>query len=160
MTALRLLLMRHGPAEDQSSTGRDFDRRLTPSGRQRVERVAAELSAHREMPSRIIASPLVRAQETAAIVKAVLGIAAPIEDDEDLEPGGPALRVVRQLLDSGATSALLVSHEPTTSQLAAQLLPGFGRSFETAMVLGVEIAPPKAKRLFLLEPSTMTWKVG
>ncbi len=160
MTVLRLLLMRHGPAEDQSSTGRDFDRRLSASGRERVRNVAAELSAHGEAPTRIIASPLLRAQETAEIVKTVLGIPAPIEKDEDLAPGEPAMRVVRQLLDQGATSVLLVSHEPTTSQLAAQLLPGFGRAFETAMVLGVDLFPPKAKRRFLLEPSTMTWKTG
>lgn len=125
-----------------------------------MHRVAAELSAHGETPARILASPLLRAQETAEIVKAVLGVRAAIEEDEDLVPGGPAMRVVRHLLDQGATSALLVSHEPTTSHLAAQLLPGFGRSFETAMVLGVDLAPPKATRSFLLESSTMSWKVG
>lgn len=160
MTALRLLVMRHGPAEDQSSTGRDFDRRLSEIGRQRVRRVAAELSAHGESPACIVSSPLVRARETAEIVRAVLGIGATIEEDDDLVPGGPALRVVRELQERGVKSALLVSHEPTTSHLAAQLLSGFSRSFETAMVLGVEVSPPKAKRCFLLEPSTMTWKLG
>ena len=42
--------MRHGPAEDFSSSGRDFDRSLTPQGRERVKLVAARLAELDEVP--------------------------------------------------------------------------------------------------------------
>lgn len=153
--------MRHGPAEDQSATGRDFDRLLSSEGRERVRLVAGELRRHGEIPKRIVSSPLVRAIETAEIVASVLGISERIEDDEDLIPGAEAERVVRRLAAEGADGVLLVSHEPTTSYLAARLFPGWGRAFETAMVLGFELRPEAApKRRFLLEPKTLSWKMG
>lgn len=158
---MKLYVMRHGPSEDQAPTGRDFDRVLSPEGRERVRLVARELHHHGEVPKRVIASPLVRAVETAEIVTATLGIQGPIEEDADLVPGGDAEAVVRALVSQGAEDVLLVSHEPTTSHLAAQLLPGWVRPFETAMVLGLELRPgSSAKRRFLLEPKTLTWRMG
>lgn len=158
---MKLFLMRHGPAEDTSETGRDFDRPLSLSGRERVRLVARELLEKRELPKRIVSSPLLRAMETAEIMRATFGLEGDIEEDDELVPGGNGQSVVRSLLNEGAESVLLVSHEPSTSYLAAQLLPGWGRAFETAMVLGVEMRPQAAtKRRFLLEPRTLSWKLG
>lgn len=159
---MKLYVMRHGPAEDQAATGRDFDRVLSPSGRERVRLVARELYHHGEVPKRVIASPLVRAVETAEIVTATLGITGAIEEHEELVPGGEGERVVRELLaEDTEGGVLLVSHEPTTSYLAARLLPGWVRPFDTAMVLGLELRPgSSAKRRFLLEPKTLTWRLG
>lgn len=151
--------MRHGPAEDQAPTGRDFDRVLSPEGRERVRHVADELLRHGEIPTRILSSPLARALETARIVAGILGVTEPIEEHDELVPGGDGEPLARRLLAEGADGVLLVSHEPSTSYLAARLLPGWVRPFETAMVLGLEWQPEAApKRRFLLEPRTLTWK--
>ena len=71
---MKIYIMRHGPAEDQAPTGRDFDRKLTSSGRARTELAAHELGRW-ERPKRVISSPLVRTIETAEIVVSVLSLA-------------------------------------------------------------------------------------
>lgn len=158
---MKLSLMRHGPAEDVARTGRDFDRPLSPAGRERVRLVAGALLQHGEIPKRILSSPLVRALETARIVAEVLGVTSMIEEHDELVPGGEGEPLVRRLLGEDADEVLLVSHEPSTSYLAARLLPGWMRPFETAMVLGLDIRPEAApKRRFLLEPRTLVWKLG
>lgn len=82
--------MRHGPAEDHAASGRDFDRALTASGRERVRDVARALVEGGEAPLVILTSPLVRALQTAEIVAGVVQLAE--------EKGGEAASV-----ESGAT---------------------------------------------------------
>ena len=43
MGGMKVYVMRHGPAEDDSPTGRDADRALTTSGRDRTRSVARAL---------------------------------------------------------------------------------------------------------------------
>ena len=69
---MKVYVMRHGPAEDQSESGRDFDRKLTTSGRVRTELAAHELGRW-ERPKSIVTSPLCRTVETSEIVVGVLG---------------------------------------------------------------------------------------
>ena len=47
---MKIYIMRHGPAEDHARSGRDFDRKLTASGRARTELVAQELGQREEQP--------------------------------------------------------------------------------------------------------------
>ena len=68
---MKLYVMRHGPAQDDSPSGRDADRALTPSGRERVAAVAKSMLAEGEAPFSILSSPLVRAVETAEVVAEV-----------------------------------------------------------------------------------------
>ena len=68
---MKLYVMRHGPAADDSPSGRDADRALTPAGRERVTLVAKALTEGGEEPFAILSSPLVRAVETAEIVAEV-----------------------------------------------------------------------------------------
>lgn len=158
---MKLYLMRHGPAEDHAPSGRDFDRALTGSGRERTRLVAVELGKRGEAPKRIVSSPLVRAVETARIVAATLEVDRPIEESDELAPDGDGRRLVRQLLAEGARRVMLVGHEPDISFLAAELLPTWTRGFDKAMVLGLRVrsdAEPESR--FLLEPKTLTWRDG
>ena len=91
--------MRHGPAEDQAATGRDFDRKLTSSGRARTEVAAHELGRW-ERPKRVISSPLVRTIETAEVVMAALGLTFELETREELAPGGDAIGLLGELADT------------------------------------------------------------
>ena len=158
--------MRHGVAEDHASTGRDEDRALTASGRAGVRDVAMLLAREGEMPRRILASPLVRAAQTAEIVAATAKAAGwdgAVETVRDLSPGRPTRRVVDGLRDSGADvadGALIVGHEPDLSGLVQALLGDpFDLGMDKAMVVAFELeAPPGsgATLRFIVDPRTVS----
>ena len=148
--------MRHGPAEDYSASGRDFDRALTPSGRERVKVVAARLAELDEAPKVIISSPLVRALQTAEIVAAELG-ALTVETHRAMAPGGPANDLALEQAHQGKKRVMVVGHEPDLSGLVASLLRGgFEHDMLKAMVVGLSIdtAGPATLR-FVLDPKSL-----
>jgi len=164
--------MRHGSAEDTAASGRDFDRALTPSGRDRVKDVARMLLDGDEAPHAILSSPLVRALQTAEIVAAVtkLGdrgrhasVDGAVEVRRELEPGGDARALVRECVAAEGKRVMLVGHEPDLSDLA-QLLAGrrFPVGLQKAMVVGVatDKDDPKAipmRLRFILDPKALAW---
>jgi phosphohistidine phosphatase len=135
---VKIYIMRHGPAEDQAPTGRDFDRKLTSSGRARTEIAAQELGRW-ELPKRVVSSPLVRTIETAEVVIAALGLPFEFETREELAPGGDSLRLLGELALQGAKRVVLIGHEPDVSTLTASLLPTWSRSFDKSMIVGLEL---------------------
>ena len=135
---MKIYIMRHGPAEDQAPTGRDYDRKLTSSGRARTELASHELGRW-ERPKRVVSSPLVRTVETAEVVISTLGLSLDLETREELAPGGDALKLVGELATEGAKRVLLIGHEPDVSSLAAVLIPNWSRSFDKSMVVGLKV---------------------
>lgn len=135
--------MRHGPAEDHAPTGRDGDRALTPSGRERVAQVAAALVARGEVPSLIVSSPLVRARQTAEIVADACGIRADqITLERALAPEGDQLALYAGQLEAGLARVLVCGHEPDLSDAVLAMtdtLPPQG--MQKAMVIGLELEP-------------------
>lgn len=167
LAGMLLYVMRHGPAEDDSPTGRDADRALTHSGRDRTRAVARALVEADERPRLIVSSPLVRACQTADIVALACGVET-VDIRRDLAPGGAAARLVAGLLREGHDRVMIVGHEPDLSTLVLTLT---GHALETgmqkAMVVGVTCAadPSSADALsaelaFVLEPKTLRWKRG
>jgi phosphohistidine phosphatase len=157
---MKLYLMRHGPAENQAASGRDGDRALTPSGRERVRAVAKALVDGGEAPAHIVTSPLVRAVQTAEIVALVTKLGAHAETVEvrrELSPSGNALPWVCALAGEGRKRVMLVGHEPDLSTLASALAPGFDRPFDKAMVVGLHISaePGRAELRFVLDPKVL-----
>lgn len=148
--------MRHGPAEDYAASGRDFDRALTPSGRDRVRSVAQKLAEMDEVPKLVVASPLVRAQQTADIVARELKTAA-IETERDLAPGGDGVTFVRSAATLGRKRLMVVGHEPDLSDLVTQLLGApFAYDMLKAMVVGLRVTPGEKTELrFVLDPKTL-----
>jgi phosphohistidine phosphatase len=141
---MRLYVMRHGPAEDRAATGRDFDRALTPAGRDVVGRAARALRAEGG-PARVLSSPLRRARETAEIVVQSLSLDPPeLHDDLAVDAGLP-LDLIGALARAG-TDVLLVGHQPVVEDLVRQLadpvpvpLPG---GFRTALIVMLERVAP------------------
>ncbi|MEO6054887.1 MAG: phosphohistidine phosphatase SixA [Chthoniobacterales bacterium] len=68
---MMVLFLRHADAEDARSS--DFDRKLTPKGLEQSEKVGKFCARNGLKPDVILASPLVRAQETAHGVSKKLG---------------------------------------------------------------------------------------
>ncbi len=79
---MRLWVLRHGEAEPRAKT--DAERRLTAHGREQVLHSAAYLIGQPLLA--IVASPYVRAQQTAALVHDTLGFAEPVRTVPWLRP--------------------------------------------------------------------------
>lgn len=172
-----LYLMRHGAAEDTAPTGRDADRRLTFAGRVTVERVALALRGSGERSiGQVIASPFVRAQETAEIMRAILCPHVDIDTDEDLTPDGSAYDLAARLC-SARLDTLLVGHQPNIEMVARAIIarPSYTgplagpaarpsgpparlpSGFRTATVVGFQLEgrPPPYALALAIDPSAL-----
>lgn len=155
--------MRHGTAEDTAVSGRDFDRALTPPGRERVRDVARLLEGENEAPLAIVSSPLVRALQTAEIVAAVTKLGdrgGTVETRRELAPGMPELDLVRELVIQKRKRVMLVGHEPDLSTLVAHLCGHvLGLGLQKAMVVGLSTKDDAATSMrlrFVLDPKSLT----
>jgi phosphohistidine phosphatase len=102
-----IYLLRHGDAED--GNGDDAARRLTPKGERQAEAAGRALAALGTEIDACLASPKVRAAETAQLVCRGLGLEPEIS--EELR-GGPFDSLG---LGAGRDNVLLVGHEPDFS---------------------------------------------
>ena len=109
-----LILWRHAEAADGSP---DHDRKLTAKGVKQAEKVAAFLRQHLPEHHRILVSPATRTQQTAAALTDHFTLTPAVA------PGASAQAVLREAKwpDAGGT-VLLVGHQPTLGEVAAQLL--------------------------------------
>jgi phosphohistidine phosphatase len=115
-----LWLLRHGEAEPRART--DAARELTQHGRKQVMHSAAHL--HGRALTAILASPYVRAQQTAQLVREALDFAAPIVTVPWLTPDGDLAEALRYLDAHADQALLLVTHQPFVGDLAGLLLHG------------------------------------
>jgi phosphohistidine phosphatase len=156
---VKLYIMRHGPAEDHSPSGRDEYRALTPSGRERVRAVARALVELDEAPLSVFSSPLVRTLQTAEIVAAVTKLRdsnGGLEIHRDLAPGGHALELAKSLLTPKRKRVMLVGHEPDLSLLAGLLLgEPIPVPLDRAMVIGLLMKTGSAALRFVLDPKAL-----
>jgi len=152
-----IYLVRHAIAEAATGGMSDADRALTPEGQLKMRGVAAGLKRLGVKPGVVLASPLRRAQETAAVVasalmsKSSVEIYAPLApgySEEDVWKGLRPHRTVRELV--------LVGHEPDMGRLASHLLTGTatlaGLPFKKGAVaaIAVEAIPPRT-------PGALLW---
>jgi phosphohistidine phosphatase len=108
---MKVWVLRHGEAEGHART--DAERNLTEHGRAEVLRSAAHLIG-RPIKA-IIASPYVRAQQTAQLVREALGFEPQIRTVEWLTPQSSPLQVLDHL--GTDDDVLLVSHQPLVGGL-------------------------------------------
>ena len=100
---MRLILVRHA----QAAAGEpDELRPLTPEGRAQARELGSRLRAQGVQPDAVLASPLLRARETAAALD--LGEA---EVDERLAPGASATDICDAAAGRGDT-VVVVCHQP------------------------------------------------
>lgn len=118
-----LYIIRHGQAENQSTTGRDADRSLVDQGHSQAAALADFLkNLGDESPTRVFASPYTRAQETARPIWSAL------ELHPHTELRLAADQSLSQLIDlitdhADAESIGIVGHNPVVSR-AADILTG------------------------------------
>ena len=114
-----LILWRHAEAFDPQEGQDDLSRELTPKGERQAKRMAQWLGQRLADSTRILVSPALRCQQTAA------GLAKKVKIAPELAPGAG----VKTLLEAArwpesSAPVLLVGHQPTLGMLAATLLTG------------------------------------
>jgi phosphohistidine phosphatase len=108
-----IYLLRHGDAED--GNGDDSARRLTSKGERQARNAGRALAALESAVDTCLASPKLRAAETASLACEALGI----EPETARELGGGAFDSLS--LAVGRRNVLLVGHEPDFSDEVARL---------------------------------------
>lgn len=141
MTAF--LFIRHGQAEPGAWNLPDADRALTSHGRAEALVAFRRLADRGLQPSRIVASPFLRARQTAECLGEALGGQIPVDHWEGLVPSGSLesaewwLRALAEQAPAGDTLAV-VSHQPFLGDLVA-LLTGRDLSIPPASVTVVDL---------------------
>jgi phosphohistidine phosphatase len=120
---MMLWVLRHGEAQSQASS--DAARELNATGRAQVMRSATHLPA---AGLTLLASPYLRTQQTAALVKSVVGPETAMQTVPWLTPDSDPAEVLEHLagLPADAT-VLLVSHQPLVGALVGLLVHGHYR---------------------------------
>jgi phosphohistidine phosphatase len=120
-----IYILRHGKAEDAGPGRSDADRPLTRKGRDEIHAVADWILGQEISFDLIAASPLARAQETAAIVAGVLACPEAMATWKALVPGGSPDTLCAELgRYPDECSVLVVGHEPLLSSLIGRICCG------------------------------------
>src|SRR5207247_7407711 len=129
--AMRLLIVRHAEAAPGNP---DELRPLTPEGREHARAVGLRLRDDGFAPDAVVASPLLRARETAE----ALGLGEP-EIDDRLAPGASPADMRDAAAGRGRT-VLLVGHQPDCGRAAAALSGGPEPAFPPCGYARLELA--------------------
>lgn len=122
---MELLIVRHAIAceGDAKRWPDDGARPLSPRGVMRARRAAAGLKKLAVRPVRVLVSPLVRTQQTAAILTQYAGwpraLLCPL-----LLPGGSPQELLALLARTRGQRLAVVGHQPDLGRLIAVCLPG------------------------------------
>ncbi|HEX6791926.1 MAG TPA: histidine phosphatase family protein [Candidatus Krumholzibacteria bacterium] len=144
----RVILVRHATAVDKGPEGSDFHRRLKKRGRREALLMAERVAAIVSQPDQLFSSPADRALQTAGVFADHLGIpAARVSLREELYGGllpEEFLQIV-QRFDDKLSTVMIFGHDPSFTEFAAFMIPGFHESIPKAGVLVIDIDRPKWK---------------
>jgi phosphohistidine phosphatase len=127
---MKLVLVRHAEAAPGSP---DELRALTPEGHEQARGVGDRLRADGIEPDAVLASPLLRARETAAD----LGF-GPAEPVDELGPGA-TVDDVRSAIAGRGETVVVVGHQPDCSRITAALRGGEEPPFPPAGAQIIEL---------------------
>ena len=108
---MELILWRHADAEDGAD---DMARRLTPKGEKQAAAMAKWLRTHLPGHYTLLASPAVRAQQTAAALGRPL-------TEKALAPGASP-KDIRHAVEKHEGLVIVVGHQPDLGRAAAKLV--------------------------------------
>ena len=160
---MELLIVRHGIAceRDARRWPDDGERPLSSQGLARARKAAAGLKRLVRPPARVLASPLVRAQETAAVLCEIAGWPG-AQACAELAPGAAPETLLAALRRLPETRVAVVGHEPNLSHLLSVTLPGAAgrdafrfRKMGAALLSFPGAARPGGARLEWLVPARL-----
>lgn len=118
----RLILLRHGKAEPDSSSGDDFDRRLTPRGVRESAAMGAQLADLGFRPDVTVVSPAARAKDTWDAACAAFPNAETRFDPDLYHAESGTIRQVARAAGDGRATVMVVGHNPGLQELTVRLL--------------------------------------
>jgi phosphohistidine phosphatase len=133
LARVRVYLCRHAEA---AAGDPDELRELTEEGRRQARALGERLASLPVPPVAVLASPLVRARQTAAEIAAATG--APVVTASALAPGATPEQL-RALLRGRPGPVATVGHQPDCSEIALALTgsdPGFAPGSMAELALG------------------------
>jgi phosphohistidine phosphatase len=125
-TRSRIFMLRHARAAWAAPGGRDFDRALDEEGRNEAHKIGLAMAINGYAPESVLCSTARRCRETLAIVAPHLGVAPQTAFEDILYSGEPEDYIDRLRLETGATSVLVIGHNPMM-ETTTEMLLGFGR---------------------------------
>jgi phosphohistidine phosphatase len=157
-----LLLIRHADAGDRDPDRwpDDRDRPITDKGRKATRRMGRRLGKLGLAPTRVLASPWLRAAQTAAVLAEKLELSTPVVPCTQLATNPDLIRLTDAVGEHGPDAIVaLVGHSPWMEELAGRLLVGSETKlrvdFPKSGVMGIDlerIAPGAGELRFFLRP--------
>lgn len=139
---MHLYLLRHGDAAETATD--DASRSLTTLGKDQALIAARALKKFNVTPDELWCSPLLRAKQTAEVVRQELGIKELLVT-EYLVPSSDSRQIIGKLNAISLQAVLLTGHEPHLSTLISLLISG-SRNSRVIMKKGslacLEVAKP------------------
>lgn len=157
---MELYLIRHGIATERGIDTKDEERSLSSQGRQKTWKVAERLQALGLRFDLILASPLVRARQTAEILRDS-GLSSHLEESTYLAPGGNIYAWLRHIEQwhQEPKSMAIIGHQPDLGQWAEILIWGEARDklvLKKAGIIGLmlpfTVEPVGRSYMFWLTP--------
>ena len=130
---MRVYLCRHAEAAPGDP---DEQRELTADGRRQARELGERLAALAEPPVAVLASPLVRARQTADAIALATG--APLRLEPALAPGA-TLDALREALTGADGPVATVGHQPDCSEIA-QAATGSDPGFPPGGYIALELS--------------------
>jgi phosphohistidine phosphatase len=123
---VELLIVRHAIAVERSDPAyaNDDERPLTPDGIHKFRAAARGLKGLCGKLDRIVSSPLVRARQTAEILRDSVAADLDLDVSESLAPGGDYAALLQDVTKLNAERVAVVGHEPHLSGLVSYCLVG------------------------------------
>jgi phosphohistidine phosphatase len=146
----RLILFRHGKAENESDSGEDFDRRLAPRGVRESAEMGETLARLGFVPDRALVSTAARAQETWAAAEAAFPNAETVLEPELYNADSLAIRHLAEAAGRGLGTLVVVGHNPGLQELTVQLLMEGGAAPQLIGRARSQF-PPAAASVFLID---------
>jgi phosphohistidine phosphatase len=121
-----LLIVRHAIAVERGDPAypNDGERPLTPDGIHKFRAAARGIKELDVKPDRILSSPLVRARQTAEILRDLAAADLDLDFSPHLTPGGDYAALLHAAASLGADRVAVVGHEPHLSGFLSFCLVG------------------------------------
>lgn len=161
---MHVWLVRHAVAAERGAfEGPDADRPLTPKGRKQFRSFVRWLRKEIDPPPVIVTSPLVRAIETAEILRRAMGLKKKdIVQSDVLSPGGDPVALLELAARTSTEAVALVGHEPDLSQALSRFIGGgefnFGKGFVAAVDFAGDLKPGRGCLSWMAGPRLKSWK--
>ncbi|WP_084739858.1 phosphohistidine phosphatase SixA [Sulfuracidifex tepidarius] len=120
---MKLLLVRHGEAEEPNQEVQDKDRKLVKKGIKQMRRVGSFLSEVNFLPERVISSPFIRAYQSADVILDEMELEMQIETEDFLLPSSDPTTVMQALVQLDG-NVMVVGHNPLLENVIKALTGG------------------------------------